>query len=62
VSALVSAVLPLPLFPAIKQILAWSDIDCGACLPPRGRLDHRQQDVLRAGLVAAGFGELAGRG
>jgi N-acetylneuraminate lyase len=62
VNALVRAVLQLPLFPAIKQILAWSGLDCGACLSPRGRLDRRQQDLLRDGLISAGFGDLAGPG
>lgn len=57
-NVLIRAVLRHPLFPAIKQILAWSGIDCGACLPPRAPLDARQQKTLHADLAAAGFEEL----
>ena len=39
VNALIRITLQFPLFPAVKQMLAWSGLDCGACLPPRGRLD-----------------------
>ena len=53
--------LQFPLFPAVKQMLAWSGLDCGACLPPRAGLDAAQQDRLRDALAAAGFGQLAGR-
>lgn len=55
VNTLIRCVLRHPLFPAVKQILAWSGIDCGACLPPRARLDAEQQKTLRADLAAAGF-------
>ena len=58
VNSLIRVVLQFPLFPAIKQILAWSGLDCGACLPPRARLDPGQQTRLRAGLVSAGFSDL----
>lgn len=57
-NVLIRAVLRHPLFPAIKQMLAWSGIDCGACLPPRGRLEPGQQKTLRNELAAAGFDEL----
>ena len=53
--------LEFPLFPAVKQMLAWSGLDCGPCLPPRARLDAQQQARLRDALAAAGFPELAGR-
>ncbi|MGH9308364.1 MAG: dihydrodipicolinate synthase family protein [Vicinamibacterales bacterium] len=60
VNALIRATLPFSLFPAIKQMLAWSGLDCGACLPPRTRLTPDEQQALRENLIAAGFGELAG--
>ena len=44
---LIRITLDFPLFPAVKQMLAWSGLDCGACLPPRARLDAPQQDRLR---------------
>ncbi len=55
VNTLISLTLRYPIFPAIKQILAWSGIDCGTCLPPRSPLTDRQRAELRAGLVTAGF-------
>lgn len=55
VNALIRITLRFPLFPAVKQMLAWSGLDCGACLPPRGRLSAEQQRMLHDGLVEAGF-------
>ena len=62
VNAVIRIALGFPLFPAVKQMLAWSGLDCGACLPPRARLDAEQQDRLRGALEAEGFDRLAGRG
>ena len=61
VNTVIRIALQFPLFPAVKQMLAWSGLDCGACLPPRAALDSPQQDRLREALTAAGFGQLAGR-
>lgn len=58
-NALIGATLRFPLFPALKQILVWSGLDCGTCLPPRGPLTHEQQRSLQEGLVDAGFVELS---
>ena len=58
VNALIRTALRYPVFPAVKQILAWSGLDCGVCLPPRTRLDADQQTALRNELAAAGFGDL----
>ena len=60
VNELIAFTLRFPLFPAIKQILEWSGLPCGACLPPRQRLTSQQQTDLRAGLGAIGFGRLLG--
>ncbi len=62
VNALISITVQFPLFPAVKQMLAWSGLDCGMCLPPRAGLDASQQDRLRDALAAAGFGHLAEAG
>ena len=58
VNTLIRITLDFPLFPAVKQMLAWSGLDCGPCLPPRARLDSHQQEQLRDALTAAGFGHL----
>jgi N-acetylneuraminate lyase len=55
---LIGITMRFPFFPAIKQILAWSGLDCGACLPPRAQLDPEQQALLRQHLIDAGFGDL----
>jgi N-acetylneuraminate lyase len=60
VNALIAFTLRFPLFPAIKQILEWSGLPCGTCLPPRPRLTPQQQADLRAGLTTIGFGQLIG--
>ena len=60
VNELIAFSLRFPLFPAIKQILEWSGLPCGACLPPRPRLTSQQQADLRAGLKSIGFGRLLG--
>jgi dihydrodipicolinate synthase/N-acetylneuraminate lyase len=61
VNTVIKITLGFPLFPAVKQMLAWSGLDCGACLPPRTPLEARQQEQLRDALTAAGFPGLAGR-
>lgn len=55
VNTLVRALAGLPLFPAVKQLLAWSGIDCGPCLPPREPLTPAQQETLRARIRGAGL-------
>ncbi|MPZ19416.1 MAG: hypothetical protein GEV06_16090 [Luteitalea sp.] len=58
VNALITLTQPFPLFPAIKQILAWSGIDCGTCLPPRRPLNDAERAALHRALIANGFGAL----
>jgi N-acetylneuraminate lyase len=58
-NVLIRLTLAFPLFPAIKQMLAWSGLDCGVCLGPRAALDETQKAALRAALVDAGFEDLA---
>ena len=61
VNSLIRIALGFPMFPAVKQMLLWSGLDCGPCLPPRGRLDAAQQERLRGALIDAGFGALVER-
>ncbi len=55
VNQLITIVLGYPLFPALKQILQWRGIDCGACTPPYRTLSDEQAQRLRQELTAAGF-------
>jgi N-acetylneuraminate lyase len=61
VNVLIRIAVRFPLFPAVKQILAWSGLDCGTCLPPRGPLTLGQQRSLQGSLAEAGFAELSAR-
>lgn len=61
VNVLIRIAVRFPLFPAVKQILAWSGLDCGTCLPPRGPLTLDQQRGLQGSLAEAGFAELSAR-
>jgi N-acetylneuraminate lyase len=58
VNALIRLTLRFPLFPAVKQILEWSGLECGACLPPRSLLNDLERRTLRESLDAEGFGGL----
>jgi N-acetylneuraminate lyase len=60
-NALIRITLEYPLFPAVKQILAWSGLDCGTCLPPRAPLTLEQQQRLQESLAEAGFVEPSAR-
>lgn len=55
INSLVRVVAPFPLFPAVKQLLEWSGIDCGGCLPPRLRLEPAEREELRRRARDAGF-------
>ena len=58
VNELIRITLRFPLFPAVKQVLTWSGLDCGVCLPPRAPLDDTQRTALHRQLVDGGFGRL----
>ncbi len=55
VNAIVRATLRFPGFPAIKQILRWSGIDCGQCIRPRAGLTPEQTSELRRSLEECGL-------
>jgi N-acetylneuraminate lyase len=57
-NTLIRIAVQFPVFPAIKQMLQWSGLDCGACLSPRPRLDGEQQARLHRELASAGFDDL----
>ncbi len=58
INVLIRVVLEFPLFPAIKAMLGWSGLDCGACLAPRAVLNDEHQVELRAAMGEAGFADL----
>ena len=58
INRLIRTVLRYPLFPAVKQILAWSGLDCGPCLRPRLPLTQEQAAGLRSELEREGLLEL----
>lgn len=55
INLLISIVLDYPLFPALKRILAWQNIDCGLCVEPRLPLSAEQESGLHKQLLQAGF-------
>ncbi len=59
INELVEIGLRFPIVPAIKQMLAWSGIDCGQCLPPRRRLTAGEESDLREALRVSTFAGLA---
>lgn len=55
INELIAIVLAYPLFPALKQILAWQGLACGVCVSPRFPLTLDQQRNLRSELESSGF-------
>lgn len=47
INKFIQVILRYPVHPAIKQLLAWSGIDCGSCIPPRRELTQAEQTELR---------------
>jgi N-acetylneuraminate lyase len=65
INEFITITLRYPLFPALKTILGWVDIDCGPCLAPRRQLlsaDERarlRDELTSAGLIDLIFAESA---
>lgn len=55
INDLIRAVLQFPLLAAIKCLLGWSGIDCGAPVPPRRALRAEEEGALREAVRGAGF-------
>jgi N-acetylneuraminate lyase len=54
INKFITITLRYPLFPALKTILRWTGIDCGACLAPRrARLTEAETHQLREELQRA---------
>jgi N-acetylneuraminate lyase len=54
INEFITITLRYPLFPALKTILGWTGIDCGACLAPRrARLTEAEANQLREELQRA---------
>jgi N-acetylneuraminate lyase len=59
INELITLTLQVPLFPAIKTMLAWSGIDCGPVLPPRRPLTDPERERLASLLANSSFAEAA---
>jgi N-acetylneuraminate lyase len=55
INAVIRVTLRFPAFPAIKQILRWTGIDCGLCIRPRAGLTSEQAADLRRQLELCGL-------
>lgn len=55
INELIALTLRFPALPAIKKMLAWSGLDCGACLGPRRLLSGDEESALRRVLEEHGF-------
>lgn len=56
INEFIQAILRYPVHPAIKQLLAWSGIDCGNCIPPRRELTAAEQTELRVRISETDLG------
>lgn len=54
INTVIRIALQYPCFPAIKEMLRWRGIDCGACIRPRGGLTAAQATQLRGQLDDCG--------
>ena len=61
INTLIEIALKYPVLAAVKQMLAWSGIDCGGCLPPRRGLTETERTALSDDLTHAGFPQLCGK-
>jgi N-acetylneuraminate lyase len=55
INDLIRAVLRFPMLAAIKRLLTWSGIECGAPVAPRRALTPGEATALREAVQAAGF-------
>jgi N-acetylneuraminate lyase len=60
INSLIELSLKYPPFAAVKEMLGWTGVNCGHCLPPRRALTKEEQAGLRSDLIAAGFSHLQG--
>lgn len=55
INGIIKIALRFPAFPAVKQMLRWSGIDCGECIRPRAGLTPAQKAELRRQLDEYGL-------
>jgi N-acetylneuraminate lyase len=55
INSLIRLTLRFPMLQAVKQMLAWSGIDCGPCLEPRRALTAEETELLQAALKQSFF-------
>lgn len=59
INELITLVLRYPLIPAIKKMLGWSGLDCGACVEPRRALTPSEEERLADDLIQSPFAHLS---
>lgn len=57
INQFIQIILNYPIHPAIKQLLAWSGINCGSCIPPRRELTLVEQSELRVRISETKLGK-----
>jgi N-acetylneuraminate lyase len=55
INALIQITLRFPVFPAIKQVLSWTGIECGPCIKPRSGLTRENENEFRRLLESCGI-------
>lgn len=56
INEFIQVILRYPVHPAIKQLLAWTGIDCGRCIRPRRELTPAEQVELRVRISETDLG------
>lgn len=56
INEFIQVLLMYPITPVVKQVLAWTGIDCGACILPRRELTLPEQSALRKRLLETELG------
>lgn len=56
INKFIQVILRYPVQSAIKQLLGWSGIDCGSCVPPRRELTALEQTELRELMLGTELG------
>lgn len=57
INQFIQVILRYPVHPAIKELLAWSGIDCGSCIPPRRELTGEERTALRTAILETDLGK-----
>jgi N-acetylneuraminate lyase len=56
INELIAVLVRYPIHSVIKQVLAWTGIDCGSCIAPRRQLTDSEQNALREAMSRTSLG------